>query len=102
MIPGEEALRQHLASYRDSFTSKDYGEENEDHDVIMDLFGISPELKRENRQYWGRELGMCWQLLVTALFRATIKNFAPGYREGADEHRIGSGDSGTLKKFKTY
>lgn len=26
-------------------------------DVLMDVFGIVPTLKRENRQYWGRELG---------------------------------------------
>ena len=82
----------------------------------MDVFGLVPAVKRENRQYWGRELGMCWQLIVTELFREAGKTFLPGYREGADElcdlitendaidtkYRIGSGDSGTLKKFKQY
>lgn len=82
----------------------------------MDVFGISPELKRENRQYWGRELGMCWQRLVIEVCKHTRKDYAPSIRVGADEpcdlvvgklaidtkYRIGSGDSGTLKKFKAY
>lgn len=83
----------------------------------MDAFGISPALKRENRQYWGRELGMCWQLLVTQLCRTMCpQTFGPAIRFGQDEpfdltvgkyaidtkYRIGSGDSGTLKKFKSY
>ena len=82
----------------------------------MDVFGITPELKRENRQYWGRELGMCWQLLVTEVCRARCKSFQPGLRIGNNEpcdlivegfaidtkYRVGSGDSGTLKKFKQY
>lgn len=106
-----------LKQYGESFSSKSYGEENEDLDPLMNVFGITPELKRENRQYWGRELGMCWQLLVSRTFEVCRKaDFGPGYRSGADEmcdlmvgkmaidtkYRIGSGDSGTLKKFKQY
>src|ERR1051326_1078011 len=82
----------------------------------MEVFGISPELKRENRQYWGRELGMRWQRLVIEIFRYARKDYGPALRFGADEpcdltvgahaidtkYRIGSGDSGTLKKFKAY
>lgn len=112
----EPILSEILARYSKSFSSKAYGGENSDVDVLMTVFGISPELKRENRQYWGRELGMCWQLLVRELFRQTVKDYAPGLRIGADEptdlmagkdaidtkYRIGSGDSGTLKKFKLY
>jgi hypothetical protein len=60
---------------------------------------------------------MCWQLLVSRVFEVCRKSdFAAGYRSGADEmcdlmvakmaidtkYRIGSGDSGTLKKFKQY
>jgi hypothetical protein len=114
--PGEAAIKTILRQYSASFTEKTYNEENEDHDVIMDVFGVTPLLKRENRQYWGRELGMCWQLLVCALFRETVSDYGPGYRVGQDElcdlvagkdaidtkYRIGSGDSGTLKKFKQY
>lgn len=115
-IPGEQNLLAVLAQYRESFSAKEYAGENDDHDVLMDVFGISPVLKRENRQFWGRELGMCWQRLVSELFRATVKEYGPGLRQEADElcdllagrdaidtkYRIGSGDSGTLKKFKQY
>ena len=116
MIAGEAQIRKVISQYHRSFTAKTYGDENDDHDVIMDVFGLTPQLKRENRQYWGRELGMCWQLVVTELFKVTVSDFAPGHRNGSDElcdlvadgdaidtkYRIGSGDSGTLKKFKQY
>ncbi|MDQ6786111.1 MAG: hypothetical protein M3033_04745 [Acidobacteriota bacterium] len=55
----DEQLRSILGQYKDSFAAKEYGEENNDHDVLMDVFGITPDLKRENRQYWGSELGRC-------------------------------------------
>ena len=59
---------------------------------------------------------MCWQLLVTEIFRSAGDDFAPALKIGYDEpcdvifgnyaidtkYRIGSGDSGTLKKFKSY
>lgn len=109
-------LRNIIGKYRESFSDKTYSDENNDVDVLMELFGISPVLKRENRQYWGRELGMCWQLLVDRLCERTCKNYKPALRIEADEptdlfigkdaidtkYRIGSGDSGTLKKFKKY
>ena len=67
-------------------------------------------------QYWGRELGKCWENLLRDLFEATCKEFEPPKRFGADEpadffvgkdaidtkYRVGSGDSGTLKKFEQY
>ena len=82
----------------------------------MDIFGITPEQKRENRQYWGRELGMMWQLIVTEICRNHTSSFRSALKIGSDEpcdliidnyaidtkYRIGSGDSGTLKKFKQY
>jgi hypothetical protein len=81
----------------------------------MAAFGISPFLKRENRQYWGRELGKCWELLVIEACKS-VPSFQPALRIGGDEpcdlivqnyaidtkYRVGSGDSGTLKKFKSY
>lgn len=105
-----------LGLYKASFTAKAYTAENNDTDLLMDVFGITPELKRENRQYWGRELGMCWQRLVVEIFRLSRQDFKTAIRFGADEpcdlivgayaidtkYRIGSGDSGTLKKFKAY
>lgn len=112
----DTALDSILAGYQAGFSHKVYSEENDEHDVLMDVFGISPMLKRENRQYWGRELGMCWQRLVTEVCRHTREDFRPALRIDADEpcdltvgglaidtkYRIGSGDSGTLKKFKAY
>lgn len=105
-----------IKRYSESFSSKNYKEETNETDVLMEAFGITPELKRENKQYWGRELGMCWQLLVTTVFKHYCKDFKPAARYGADEpadffvgneaidtkYRVGSGDSGTLKKFKQY
>ena len=84
--------------------------------TCLDAFGITQSLKRENRQYWGRELGMCWQRLLVELFQLTCTDFQPALRDGTDEpcdcrlgrdaidtkYRIGSGDSGTLKKLKAY
>lgn len=109
-------LKSIINQYKESFTEKTYNEENNESDILMDLFSITPELKRENRQYWGRELGMCWQLLVAKLSELTCKDFKPALKIEADEptdlfigkdaidtkYRIGSGDSGTLKKFKKY
>lgn len=112
----EKSLNDILGQYQQSFTRKVYLEENDESDLLMKTFALTPELKRENRQYWGRELGMCWQRLVTELCSQTCLDFATGLRIGSDElcdlivgkqaidtkYRIGSGDSGTLKKFKTY
>lgn len=112
----DEILGQILTRYQSSFSAKVYNSENEDHDILMDAFGLTPTVKRENRQYWGRELGMCWQLLVTELAKDKCSDFKPALKINADEptdlfigndaidtkYRIGSGDSGTLKKFKTY
>lgn len=109
-------LKDVLRAYRDSFSIKTYSEENDDPDPLMDVFGITPDRKRENRQYWGRELGMCWQLLVTNALSHHCKKYTPAIKIGEDEpcdccvgedaidtkYRVGSGDSGTLKKFKSY
>src|SRR3990167_2077097 len=67
-------LHKILSQYRESFSEKTYSDENNDSDVLMNLFGITPELKRENRQYWGRELGMCWQLLINKLCEIRVAN----------------------------
>ncbi|HCM0814591.1 MULTISPECIES: hypothetical protein [Vibrio] len=111
----ETNLDQILKKYQSSFIDKVYTDENDDCDLLMNAFGISPELKRENRQYWGRELGKCWESLVVEACK-NAKNFQGPLRIGGDEpcdlrvgefaidtkYRVGSGDSGTLKKFKQY
>jgi len=112
----EQSLERILIKYQNSFVEKVYLDENDDHDPLMDVFSLSPQLKRENRQYWGRELGMCWQSLVIEVCRTHCNDFQPALRFKNDEpcdlvvgnraidtkYRIGSGDSGTLKKFKSY
>lgn len=112
----ERTLEQILTRYQNSFVEKVYSEDNEEHDLLMDVFGISPILKKENRQYWGRELGMCWQLLVVEICRSYCSGFQPALRVGRDEpcdlivdryaidtkYRLGSGDVGKHQKFKSY
>ena len=115
-LPLDVKLKDVLRAYRDSFSMKTYSEENNEIDPIMNVFGITAIRKRENRQYWGRELGMCWQLLVTNVLSHYCDNYASAIKVGRDEpcdccvgkdaidtkYRIGSGDAGTLKKFKSY
>lgn len=112
----EESLLTIIKNYSNSFSGKVYKEESEETDVLMEAFGISQDVKKENKQYWGRELGMCWQLLVIEVFRNFHKGFSKARKYEADEpadffvdkdaidtkYRVGSGDSGTLKKFKQY
>lgn len=111
----ESSINSVLQKYQSSFVDKVYSDENEDYDILMEVFGITPELKRENRQYWGRELGKCWESIVVEACKLS-PDFQPALKIGADEpcdlrvgqfaidtkYRVGSGDSGTLKKFKQY
>ena len=111
----EQSLDAVLRRYQSSFSEKIYSEENEDFDLLMNAFSITPQLKRENRQYWGRELGKCWESLIIEACK-NLDTFGPALRIESDEpcdliiahyaidtkYRIGSGDSGTLKKFKYY
>lgn len=112
----EDNLIHIIQKYKDNFSGKIYKDESEEIDVLMEAFGITQVLKKENKQYWGRELGMCWQLLVTEVFHNFCDDFKPAKKYGDDEpadffvgleavdtkYRVGSGDSGTLKKFKQY
>jgi hypothetical protein len=118
MTPSEinSLLESILIQYQKSFAGKTFSEESSEIDDLMSIFSLTQEVKMGNRQYWGRELGMCWQKIVTELCRAYCTNFKDAIREGGDElcdlvvendaidtkYRIGSGDSGTLKKFKSY
>jgi hypothetical protein len=119
MTPGQpldQALTTILEQYGKSFSAKAFSEESPEEDDLMLVFGLTQAIKAGNKQYWGRELGMCWQRLIVELCRQTNGSFGAAIREGADEicdltvgqdaidtkYRIGSGDSGTLKKFKQY
>ncbi|GLS27655.1 hypothetical protein LU351_03315 [Marinibactrum halimedae] len=55
-----------LRKYHLSFMQKVYSDENNDYDLLMDVFGITPQLKRENRQYWGER---AWEVLGVAYCR---------------------------------
>lgn len=105
-----------LKRYQDNFSDKIYVDDYDSTDVLMETFGVTQELKRENKQFWGRQLGMCWQLLVVEVCKHTCPNYRDALQFGTDEpcdlvldsdaidtkYRVGSGDSGTLKKFKQY
>ena len=84
MLGFEHNLLKIIEKYTVSFNAKNYKEESEEVDVLMEAFGISQELKRENKQYWGRELGMCWQLLVTEVFKHTCQDFSPPKKYGTE------------------
>ncbi len=63
----ETALLETLSNYRNSFKEHETIEGNTDSDLLMEVFDITAEMKMENKQYWGRELGMCWQRIVRAV-----------------------------------
>ncbi|MDY7008234.1 MAG: restriction endonuclease [Cyanobacteriota bacterium] len=105
-----------LHKYSQSFASKIFTQESLEADDLMLVFGLNQEIKARNKQYWGRELGMCWERIVKEICRQTCDDFHEAIRDGNDElcdfvvgldaidtkYRIGSGDSGTLKKFRQY
>ncbi|MFM6192017.1 MAG: hypothetical protein ACKPEN_12600 [Planktothrix sp.] len=105
-----------LQQYSVSFNAKEFIQESLEEDDLMLVFGLTQEIKDLNKQYWGRELGKCWERLVIEVCKQSCADFSPAIRDGKDElcdlvigtdaidakYRIGSGDSGTLKKFKQY
>ncbi|MCT7967050.1 hypothetical protein NG799_11950 [Laspinema sp. D1] len=114
--PLDQTLENILQRYSLSFSLKVFSEESATEDDLMRVFGLTQVIKAENKQYWGRELGMCWQRVVTEVCRENCEDFRTPIREGKDElcdliigldaidtkYRIGSGDAGTLKKFREY
>lgn len=121
-IMNDELMNQ-IEKYSSKFNKKRKAKEELDneHDLLMDVFNISPEEKKKSAQYWGRELGVLWQELVKIVFANSeqIKDYtgaltvddpegesdepcdltANGY--GIDtKYRIGSGDSKFTKKFR--
>jgi len=114
--PIDNSLENILEHYKKAFSVKAFNDEYLDEDDLMLVFGLTQEIKSQNKQYWGRELGMCWQRIVIALCKQKCNDFSKSIREDSDElcdlvvgndaidtkYRIGSGDSGTLKKFRQY
>lgn len=111
-----ESLEKILAHYKHAFSTKSFIQETTAEDDLMLIFGLTQETKSHNKQYWGRELGMCWQRIIVELCRQTSRHFGEAVRDKTNElcdlvvendaidtkYRVGSGDSGTLKKFKQY
>lgn len=107
-----------LSQYKSNFKSKKFDTIVSDSDILMDFFNITYETKMQNMQYWNRELGIVWELITREFFAFNSPFFRlPESGEfGTDrpvdyfigdlaidaKYRIGSGDSGTLKKFKSY
>ena len=104
-----------LSSYQLSFANKTFITKEETEDILMNTFSLTNHMKKQNKQYWNRELGKCWEKLVISAFE-NLKGFGKGIRNNRDEicdlvfnefgidtkYCVGSGDSGTLKKFKLY
>ena len=87
-----------LSRYKSNFNSKEFAPIFSSSDILMDFFNITYDTKMQNMQYWNRELGRVLELITKELF--TSNNlFKP---PESVNYRIGSGDSGTLKKFKLY
>ena len=110
-------IRAILFDYKKSFSRREDSKDTSEEDVLMKIFDITNEMKSQNKQYWGRELGMIWQKIIIETFKIAAPDiFKPTQRIGHDEpydlqienfaidtkYRIGSGDAGTLKKFKQY
>jgi hypothetical protein len=110
------SLEDILAKYQQSFSEKAFKEESAELDDLMLTFELTQEIKAQNKQYWGRELGTCWQRLIVQLCRSARHDFGKPIKFGEEKicvltlgndaidtkYRIGSGDSGTLKRFKEY
>lgn len=115
LVMVKNKIKSVLTKYQEAFSKKEINSEEGYTDILMDVFKITPAIKDTNMQYWGRELGMCWEGIIKAVF-SERKDYGPGLKEGDDEicdctigkkaieakYRVGSGDSGTLKKFKQY
>lgn len=99
-----------IESYHESFSSKVFKKHESDDDILMQLFGLDYMKKKENMQYWGRELGLLWEIIITKIAESHLDykpkplwdgqspcDFFIGDLAIDPKYRIGSGDSGTLK-----
>ncbi|WP_204104353.1 MULTISPECIES: hypothetical protein [Spirulina sp. CCY15215] len=71
----ENSLETILTKYSESFSEKVFSEQSSAEDDLMRVFGLTQEMKNNNRQYWGRELGACWERLVKELCQLTCDRF---------------------------
>lgn len=104
-----------LDGFRAKFAAKRFKARRDEPDILMEVFGITPEVKRKNPQYWSRELGSCWEgLIVAACQRMGVPHRVP--EKGCNvtpcdlvirniaieiKYRVGSGDAPTLRNLKS-
>ena len=98
----ENSLETILTKYSESFSEKVFSEQSSAEDDLMRVFGLTQEMKSNNRQYWGRELGACWERLVKELCQLTCDRFQEPHNTSYDlaiakdaidtKYRLGSGD----------
>lgn len=117
----ENEIIKSLNHYSKEFKKKrqQTGSLSKEHDLLMDVFNITPEEKQRNAQFWGRELGMLWQNIVKSVCKnsnvqysgpITVTDPDGKSDEPCDltvndyaidtKYRIGSGDSKFSKKFR--
>ncbi|MDB9316037.1 hypothetical protein PN462_23200 [Spirulina sp. CS-785/01] len=105
-----QSLENVLRDYQQSFLSKKFSQDSIEKDDLMLAFGLTQELKAINKQYWGRQLGACWERLVKQLCKASCNNFSLPHNSSYDlalgqdaldtKYRLGSGDSKTVRGWK--
>ena len=66
-----------LQQYSVSFNAKEFIQESLEEDDLMLVFGLTQEIKDLNKQYWGRELGKCWERLVIEVCKQSCADFSP-------------------------
>lgn len=113
----EESLSAILLQYQTSFNNKVFANETDEYDLLMNVFSLTPKIKRKYGQYWGTQLGRCWQKIITEICKNSCQDFQPVLKikdvgELCDlrvgkyaidtQYRIGSGDKGTHDKFRYY
>ncbi len=104
-----------LNEYSVKFKNKVHTLTSYSSDILLKHFNVTTEQIHQNKQYWNRELGMCWQKLVIECIKHRL-DYSPAIRINRRElcdfilgqdaidtkYRIGSGDSGTINKLKEY
>lgn len=111
---GEARINQNIEeiikTYHNKFLDKRFKDKFSDDDILMNIFNLTEEIKNKNKQYWGRELGYLWELIVIEAFKNNKEYKCKPVWNGQSpcdffidkyaidpKYRIGSGDSGTLK-----
>jgi len=114
----DSSLENTLEHYKKAFSAKVFNDESSDEDDLMLVFGLTQEIKSKHGQYWGKQLGHCWEKITAKLCKQKCENFGDRIKYGSGrkhlcdfvigdtavdaKYRIGSGDQGTLNKFVLY